>query len=55
MTTRTALRRPALRRFVRHYPEIVVATVAGMVVLGPAEAMLLNPIGWAELLAHAET
>jgi hypothetical protein len=44
-----------LRRFVRHYPEIVVATVAGMVVLGPAESMLLNPIGWAELLAHAET
>jgi hypothetical protein len=55
MTTSTTLRRPALRRFVRHYLEIVVATVAGMVVLGPAESMLLNPIGWAELLAHSET
>ena len=55
MTTSTTLRRPALRRFVGHYLEIVVATVAGMVVLGPAESMLLNPIGWAGLLAHAET
>jgi hypothetical protein len=54
MTTPTTLRRPALRRFVGHYLEIVVATVAGMVVLGPAESMLLNPIGWAELLAHPE-
>jgi hypothetical protein len=52
MTTRATARRPALRRFVGHYLEIVVATVAGMVVLGPAESMLLNPIGWAELLAH---
>ena len=55
MTTRTTLRRPALRRFVRHYLEIVVAAVAGMVVLGPVASMLLNPIGWAGLLAHVET
>ena len=55
MTTRTTRRRPALRRFVRHYLEIVVAAVAGMVVLGPAESMLLNPIGWAGLLAQFET
>jgi hypothetical protein len=55
MTTRTTLRRPALRRSVRHYLEIVAATVAGMVVLGPAESMLLNPIGWAKLLAHPAT
>jgi hypothetical protein len=55
MTTRTTLRGQALRRFVRHYLEIVAATVAGMVVLGPAESMLLNPIGWAGLLAHPET
>ena len=55
MTTRTTLRRPALRRFVGHYLEIVVAAVVGMVVLGPVESMLLNPIGWAELLAHAES
>jgi hypothetical protein len=54
MTTPTTLRRPALRRFVGHYLEIVVAAVAGMVVLGPAESMLLNPIGWAEVVAHFE-
>jgi hypothetical protein len=55
MTTRTTLRGPALRRFALHYLEIVVATVAGMVVLEPVESMLLNPIGWAEMLAHSET
>jgi hypothetical protein len=54
MTSRTTLRRSALRRFVRHYLEIVVATAAGMVVLGPAESMLLNSIGWTELLAGFE-
>jgi hypothetical protein len=55
MTTGTTLRRPALRRFVRHYLEIVVATIVGMVVLGPAESMLLNQIGWSELVANFET
>jgi hypothetical protein len=55
MTTPTTRRRPALRRLVRHYLEIVVAAVAGMMLLGPAESMLLNPLGWAELLAHPET
>jgi hypothetical protein len=54
MSTPTTLRRPALRRFVGHYLEIVVAAVAGMVVLGPAESMLLNPIGWAEVVARFE-
>jgi hypothetical protein len=54
MTTPTTLRRPALRRFVGHYLEIVLAAVAGMVVLGPAESMLLNPIGWAEVVANFE-
>ena len=54
MTTPTTRRRPALRRFVGHYLEIVVAAVAGMVVLGPAESMLLNPIGWAEVVARFE-
>ena len=55
MTTRTTLPRPALRRLVRPYLEIVVAAVAGMLVLGPAASMLLNSIGWTQLLAHAET
>ena len=54
MTTLTTRRRPALRRFVGHYLKIVVAAVAGMVVLGPAESMLLNPIGWAEVVARFE-
>jgi hypothetical protein len=54
MTTRATARRPALRRFVGHYLEIVLAAVAGMVVLGPAESMLLNPIGWAEVVANFE-
>jgi hypothetical protein len=54
MTTPTTLRRPALRRFVGHYLEIVVAAVAGMVVLGPVESMLFNPIGWAEVVANFE-
>ena len=54
MTTPTTLRRPALRRLVGHYLEIVLAAVAGMVVLGPAESMLLNPIGWAEVVASFE-
>ena len=54
MTTPTTLRRPALRRFVGHYLEIVLAAVAGMVVLGPAESMLLNQIGWAEVVSNFE-
>ena len=55
MTTPTTRPRSALGRFVGHYLQILLAAVAGMVVLGPAESMLLNPIGWAGLLAHAET
>ncbi len=54
MTTRTTLRRPALRRLIGRYLQIVVAAVAGMVVLGPAESMLLNPIGWADVVANFE-
>jgi hypothetical protein len=53
MTTPTTLRPPALRRFVGHYLEIVVVAAVGMMLLGPAESMLLNPIG-AELLARFE-
>jgi putative intracellular protease/amidase len=49
-----ALRGRALRRLVRHYLEMVLAMVAGMVVLGRAEAMLLDPFGWAGLRAQPE-
>ena len=55
MARRTTPPRPALRRLVRPYLEIVVAAVAGMLVLGPVVPRLLNPIGWTQLLAHAET
>ena len=54
MTTLATLRGQALRRFVRHYLEMVVAMTAGMALLGPVESMLLNPIGWAELRARPE-
>jgi hypothetical protein len=54
MTARTTRRGPALRRFARHYVEIVVAAVVGMAVLGPAESRLLNAVGWAGLLASFE-
>jgi hypothetical protein len=52
MTTLTIRRGRALRRLVRHDLEMVVAMVAGMMVLGPAESVLLNQVGWAELHAH---
>ena len=54
MTTPTTLRRPALHRYVGHYLAIALAAIAGMVVLGPLESMLLNPIGWAAVLANLE-
>jgi hypothetical protein len=55
MTRLATLRGQPLRRFVRHYLEMVVAMVVGMVVLGPVESVLLDPIGWAELRARPET
>ncbi len=54
MTMLTTLRGRTLRRLVRHYLEMVVAMLVGMVVLGAAESMLLDPIGWAGLSAHTE-
>ena len=54
MTTLSNLRSQALRRFVRHYLEMVVAMAAGMIVLGPVESLLLDPVGWAELRARPE-
>jgi hypothetical protein len=48
------IRGRALRRLVRHYLEMVLAMVAGMVVLGRAESVLLDPFGWAGLRAQPE-
>jgi hypothetical protein len=54
MTTFTTLRGKTLRRFVRHYLEMIAAMVVGMIVLGSLESVLLNPIGWAELRSYPE-
>jgi hypothetical protein len=51
---RSSLRGAALRRFVRHYLEMVVAMLVGMAVLGPVESWVLDPIGWADLRAVPE-
>jgi putative intracellular protease/amidase len=44
----------AAGRLVRHYLEMVLAMVAGMVVLGRAESVLLDPFGWAGLRGQPE-
>jgi hypothetical protein len=55
MTIITTVRGRAPRRFLRRYLEMIMAMVVGMVVLGAAEAMLLERVGWAETLARPET
>jgi hypothetical protein len=47
MTTLRTWTRTGVWEFVRHYLEMVVAMVLGMVLLGPLESALLNPLGWA--------
>ena len=47
MTTLRTWNRTGVWQFVRHYLEMVVAMVLGMVLLGPLESALLNPLGWA--------
>ena len=55
MTTLRLFRtRTALWHFVRHYLEMVVAMILGMMVLGPIESVLLNPLGWESVLDVAE-
>jgi len=54
MTTLTARPSRSLRRFIRHYLEMLVAMVAGMALLGPLESLLLNPFGWAQLRGYPE-
>jgi hypothetical protein len=43
-----------VRRFVRHYLEMVVAMLLGMAVLGPLESMALDPVGWRSVRAVPE-
>lgn len=54
MHTIRALLTPARRRVVRHYLEMVLAMLAGMMVLGPLESWLLGA-GWADLRAAPES
>jgi putative intracellular protease/amidase len=54
MLALATIRGRALRRLVHHYLEMVLAMVAGMVVLGRAESVLLDPFGWAGLRAQPE-
>ena len=54
MNSPTTPRGVALRRFLRHYVEMIIAMVGGMTVLGAAESALLNPVGWAEVRAVPE-
>jgi hypothetical protein len=46
MTTPRTWTRTAIAHVVRHYLEMVVAMVLGMVILGPLESALLTPLGW---------
>jgi hypothetical protein len=55
VTTLSTVGGQALRRFLRHYLEMIMAMVVGMVVLGVAEAMLLDRVGGAETPARPET
>ena len=54
MSSLTRLRGPALRRFLRHYVEMIIAMVVGMIALGALESTLLGPLGWAEVRAVPE-
>ena len=50
----TLRRGSALRPFLRHYAEMVVAMVLGMLLLGPAESAVLGSIGLPDLFAGVE-
>jgi putative flippase GtrA len=54
MTTFTSIRGRAVSRFLRHYLEMIIAMIVGMIVLGIAETMLFNQFGWAGALAQPE-
>jgi hypothetical protein len=54
MTTPHTPIRSAVWHFVRHYLEMVVAMVLGMVILGPLESALLTRLHWPPLHAVPE-
>jgi hypothetical protein len=41
-------------RFVRHYLEMVVLKLLGMMILGPVESVALDPLGWQSVRAVPE-
>lgn len=47
-------RRAQLLRFTRHFLEMVVAMMAGMMVLGPARALIVAQLGWSNLFDRPE-
>ncbi|RBP63620.1 hypothetical protein DFO66_10950 [Brevibacterium sanguinis] len=52
-TTHSLIRSPAAL-FIRHYLEMVIAMIAGMMILGPLESLLFAPFGWDDLRAIPE-
>ena len=54
MRSLTTLRGRALRRFLRHFIEMIVAMLGGMIVLGALESLLLDPVGFAQVRAITE-
>lgn len=53
-TSRSSWTRTDSWRFARHYLEMVVAMLLGMMILGPLEGALLDPLGWSSVRAIAE-
>ena len=41
-------------RFIRHFLEMVVAMVVGMMVLGPARTLIVAQLGWSDLFDRPE-
>ncbi|MDT0353390.1 hypothetical protein [Pseudonocardia charpentierae] len=53
-TPRSPWTYPAVWRFVRHFLEMVLVMLLGMMILGPAESVALDPLGWQAVLAVPE-
>ncbi len=53
-TTQRIQRGQPLRRFIRHYLEMVVAMVVGMVLLGPVESLAFDALGWTDAVGRPD-
>ncbi len=47
-------RRAQFLHFIRHFLEMVIAMVAGMMILGPIRALIIAPLGWSDLFDRPE-